>query len=224
MYDSSRLSAAVRQCLGQHAQRPISSVEAALLVPAVNWSTGAADLFMSAALGAAHASQATLHDVCMASSAAPTFFAPHLLRGSPMLDGGLVANNPDMLALHEVARRWPQAADRLEVLSIGTAGAAVLRTPRGAAKGSLGWARDLAMFMIDVQEATAASQARRWLGSRYLRIDHQAGSSETAFDRLDLATDAARSALLQASQHTASSAYAQHRSFIDRMLSDLRAG
>lgn len=222
VYDSGKLSAAIRQCLGEHAARPMDSVEAALLVPAVDWSSGSASLFMSAAFGAAHASGATLHDVCMASSAAPTFFAPHAVAGSPMLDGGLVANNPDMVALLEVVRRWPHAAERLEVLSIGTAGASGLRTPAGAARGGLGWARDLALFMIDVQEASAAAQAQRFLGPRYLRVNHCAVAGGPAFERLDLASDAARSALLQAGHETAVGAYAAQRPFIDRMLSGLR--
>lgn len=225
IYDSGKLSAAIRQCLGQHASRPIAEVETALIVPAVNWSTGEATIFMSAALGAVHSSQATLHDVCMASSAAPTFFAPHVLDGSPMLDGGLVANNPDMVALQEVIRRWPHILDRIELLSIGTAGADSLRPPDEAGKGGIEWARKLALFMIDVQEATAASQAARFLGSRYLRVNHAPGTAGTcgaAFERLDLASDEARTALLQAGHETAANFYLSHRAFIDRMLSGLR--
>ena len=224
IYDSGKLSNAIRDCLGPHASRPIADVEAGLIVPAVNWSTGEAVIFTSLALGAAHASQVSLHDVCMSSSAAPTFFAPHMLGGSPMLDGGLVANNPDMVGLHEVNRRWPHAHDRIEMLSIGTAGADSLRPPDEANKGALGWARALALFMIDVQEATAAAQAQRFLGSRYLRVNHASRSGGPAFERLDLANDGARTALLQAGQDTATSAYATNRPFIDRMLSGLRAG
>lgn len=223
VYDSDRLSKAIKESLGVHASRPIRDVEVALVVPAVNWSTGEAAVFMSAPLGEAHASDATLHDVCMASAAAPTFFAPHSVEGAPMLDGGLVANNPDVLAVHEVLRRWPHAADRVEMLSIGTAGASALRLPDEADQGALSWARKLALFMIDVQEATAATQARRLLGDRYLRLNHDAAAGNAVFERLDLATEAARTALMSAGRETAQRAYAQNRAFIDRMLSGLRA-
>jgi predicted acylesterase/phospholipase RssA len=222
IYDSDRLSDAIKEALGAHASRRIADVEAALIVPAVDWSTGEAVIFMSDRLGTAHSSNATLHDVCMSSAAAPTFFAPYVLDGSPMLDGGLVANNPDMVALHEVHRRWPHASDRIEVLSIGTAGAGSLRPPDGAAKGGLEWARKLALFMIDVQEATAVTQARRFLGDRYLRVNYDASAGGPAFERLDLANDQARTALLQAGRETAQQAYSKHRAFIDRMLSGLR--
>ena len=222
IYDSDRLSAAIKDALGPHAARPIADVETALIVPAVNWSTGEAMLFMSSGFGASFASAATLHDVCMSSAAAPTFFAPYVLDGSPMLDGGLIANNPDMVALHEVNRRWPHAVDRIEVLSIGTAGSDMRRTLDGADKGGIGWARKLALFMIDVQEATAVSQARRSLGDRYLRVNHAIVDGGPAFERLDLANDVARTALLQAGAETAQLAYSQHQAFIDRMLSALR--
>ncbi len=223
VYDSDRLSKAISESLGVHASRPIRSVPVALVVPAVNWSTGEAEIFMSAPLGEAHASDVSLHDVCMASAAAPTFFAPYRVEGAPMLDGGLVANNPDVLALHEVLRRWPHAADRVEMLSIGTAGAGAVRLPDEADQGALAWARKLALFMIDVQEATAATQARRLLGDRYVRLNHDAAAGELAFERLDLASDAARTALMSAGQDIAQRAYVEHRAFIDRMLSGLRA-
>ena len=223
VHDSDRLSAAIRQTLGHHASRPIGDIEVALVVPAVNWSTGEAEVFMSAPLGAAHASRVCLHDVCMASSAAPTFFRPHLIAGAAMLDGGLVANNPDILVLHEVLRRWPHAADRVEMLSIGTAGAGALRLPDEADQGAIAWARKLALFMIDVQEATAATQARRLLGDRYLRLSPDAAAAGPAFERLDLATAQARNALVRAGRETAQLAYTRHRAFIDRMLSVLRA-
>ncbi|EFK97611.1 Patatin, partial [sediment metagenome] len=218
-YDSYRLSEAVKQCLRQYADMPISQVDAALLVPAINWTTGQTHVFMSASLGAAHASNATLYDVCMSSSAAPTFFAPHQAGEGPMLDGGLVANNPDMLVLSEVQRRWPNEIGRVEMLSIGTAGAATPRPPEKAMKSMPGWGRSLATFMMDVQEVTASSQATRLLGSRYLRMNHLPASGEAAFERLDLADDASRSALFRASDATAQEAYKRHRAFIDRMLS-----
>ena len=52
-----------------------------------------------------------------------------------------------------VMRRWQHAVDRIELLSIGTAGADSLRPPEEAGKGGMEWARKLALFMIDVQEA-----------------------------------------------------------------------
>lgn len=221
-YLSSRLSEAVKQCLGQYADMPISRVQSALLVPAINWTNGQTQIFMSAALGQAHASNTTLHDVCMSSSAAPTYFAPHQTGEGPMLDGGLGANNPDMLVLSEVQRRWPSGIGRVEMLSIGTAGASTRRPPDEAMKSLVKWGKSLAIFMMNVQEMTASSQASRILGSRYLRLNYLPTTGEPAFEHLDRADGAARTALLRAGDDTARDAYRRHQAFIDRMLSSLR--
>jgi uncharacterized protein len=219
IYDHDDLSAAIKACLGPHANRSLRDVEAGLVVPAVDWSRGRAEVFMSGAMGVAHAAEVTLHDVCMATSAAPTYFRPHKLNGTPMLDGGLVANNPDVLALTEIMRRWPHMLDRVEMLSIGTAGSDRLRLPDEADRSLAGWARELPLFLISAQEATATSQAERLLGDRYLRINHQPSAGVPAFDQLDVSDDGARTRLLKAAQTTAQKAYAKHRAFIDRMLS-----
>jgi hypothetical protein len=50
-----------------------------------------------------------VRDVCRASAAAPTYFPPHVLRigGArvPLIDGGVVANNPTACAIAEAVRR-----------------------------------------------------------------------------------------------------------------------
>jgi len=222
IYDSGKLSRAVRECLGDHSSRPIADVKAGLVVPAVNWSTGRVEIFTSSYLGAAHASTATLYDVCMSTSAAPTYFKPHKLEGSPMLDGGLVANNPDLVALTEISRRWPHALNRVEVLSIGTAGAQKLRIPAKADRSEMGWARSLVGFMIDVQEASAVAQASRLLGDRYVRVNHRPRTGEIAFERMDVADEEARTLLMSAGKRAAEEAYAEHQAFIDRFLSGIR--
>ncbi|MFH1923071.1 MAG: patatin-like phospholipase family protein [Planctomycetota bacterium] len=49
-----------------------------------------------------------VRDVCRASSAAPTYFPPHVLKVSgakvPLIDGGVVANNPTACAIAEAVR------------------------------------------------------------------------------------------------------------------------
>lgn len=218
VYPAHALSDAISDCLGKHAARSIGSVAVGTVIPAVEWNKGSAQVFTSRPLGAAYASRATLHDVCMATAAAPTYFKPHELDGSAMLDGALVANNPDMMALVEVARRWPHRLQQTEMLSIGTAGSQPLRLTRHANRSQIGWASEMALFMIDAPEATAAHQASRLLGKRYLRVNHQPARGTRAFDRLDVADDAARTALLAAGAETATRAYRDQRAFIDRML------
>lgn len=222
IYEADKLSQAIRACLGRHSDRSIKDVEVGLIVPAVNWPEGRAEVFMSGAMGIAHAAKVTLHDVCMATAAAPTYFKPHKLDGTPMLDGGLVANNPDVIALTEIMRRWPHQLERIEMLSIGTAGSESMRLPERADRSLSGWAREMPLFMIATQEVTASMQAQRLLGERYLRINHRPAAGVPAFDHLDVADDAARAQLLAAGKATAEQAYASQRTFIDRILSARR--
>lgn len=225
LYDAGNLARAIDDCLGKpNARVKLAELNAGLIVPAVDWVNGHTRVFMSAFMGKAHASDATLRDVCLATSAAPTYFDAHHIDGMPMLDGGMAANNPDMLALMEIARRWPHRFARTEMLSIGTAGADTMRKAGKVNKSGARWAPDVANFMITVQESSAAAQAQRLLGERYLRVNHLPTRSHPAFDNMDVANDGTRTVLLEAGTVAATAAYTSHTAFIDRMLTDQRRG
>jgi uncharacterized protein len=217
LYDSGHIDEAIDDCLGSMADTKLSELERGLLVPAVDWVGGRVQLYMSGYFGKAHASKATLRQVCLATSAAPTYFKPAEVDGMPMLDGGLAANNPDSLALLELARLKPDRMPFLEMLSIGTAGADDGRSVKTANRSGLGWAPDIAVFMIDLQERLAASQAARMLGNRYLRVNHP-GSASKVFHEMDVADRQAREQLLMAGEEAASAAYRASSAFIDRFL------
>lgn len=219
LYDADHLKKAVEDCLGrQHAKTPLKDIKKGLIIPAVNWVSGQTEVFLSGFLGKAHASDATLQDVCLATAAAPTYFRPHELDGMPMLDGGLAANNPDIVTIIEIARRWPERFARMQMLSIGTAGADAVRLPTKANRSGLEWAQTLPNFMISVQESSAAAQAKRLLGDRYVRVNHVTTRHDPAFDNLDLATNDTRQTLLDAGMKTAKDAYQNHQALIDRIL------
>lgn len=46
-------------------------------------------------------------DVALATSAAPTYLPAHELRGLQLIDGGVVANNPSIVAVTEAAANMP---------------------------------------------------------------------------------------------------------------------
>ena len=222
LYDSDHLAKAVDDCLGAHAGTKLAAIEQGLVVPAIDWLAGRVEIYLSAYFGKASAANASLRDVCLATSAAPTYFDPADVDGAPMLDGGLAANNPDTLALLEIVRRHPGILPRVEMLSVGTAGADRPRTVQGASRSGIGWAPDLATFMIDVQERTAAAQAARLLGERYVRVNH-AGAASDAFTRMDVANEIARTELMRAGSEAAAAAYRSSSAFVDRFFSEDRA-
>lgn len=108
------------------------------MVPAVNLSTGKPQFFKTP-----HNPDFTrdgalkLIDAALATSAAPTFFAPHHCEdlGSYFADGGLVANNPSYIGFLEVFRDmksdFPDVAHKdIHILNIGTTGEEYSLSPR----------------------------------------------------------------------------------------------
>ncbi|KAF3438922.1 hypothetical protein FNV43_RR17197 [Rhamnella rubrinervis] len=112
------------------------------------------------------AKDALLSDVCIGTSAAPTFLPAHYFEtkdkdGKPysfdLVDGGVAANNPTMMAITEISKEiamsygkefpeiTPMDSTRMLVLSLGT-GAPKHEEKYSAAKaskwGSLGWIFD----------------------------------------------------------------------------------
>lgn len=109
----------------------------------------------------------------------------------------------------------------VEMLSIGTAGGDRIRAPEKASRSGLGWAPDLATFIIDVQESTASTQAAGLLGDRYLRVN-RVGAPSKAFAAMDVANEGTRNALMKAGRDAAAAAYKSSGAFIDRFLSEDR--
>ena len=59
-------------------------------------------------------------DVALATSAAPTFFPVHRIGGELFADGGLFANSPDRMALHEALHFFEKPTEEISMLSVGT--------------------------------------------------------------------------------------------------------
>ena len=218
LYDSKALGAAVDECLGRWADKPMRNVPVGLVISAINWVTGRTQVFTSRPLGASMASSASLRDVCLATAAAPTYFEPHLIDKTPMIDGGLVANNPDALVVFEAARRWSDALDRMEVLSIGTAGVGSGAMAATVPKAGREWAGSIVPFIISAQERLACDQVAGLLGTRYLRINHEPGAGQQALSEMDR-VDASMTTTLQAlGKQAAEDAFRAHRARLDRLM------
>jgi patatin-like phospholipase/acyl hydrolase len=93
-----------------------SGMATQLLITSVNLTARTACLFRSTDTEC----NASLIDIALATSAAPTYFPEHMVDSTIMIDGGLVANAPDMLCVIEALKS--AKLDEIRVLSIGTAG------------------------------------------------------------------------------------------------------
>lgn len=116
----------------------LGQVETALLIPAVNLSTGQPVIFRS---WERRYQELRLVDVVLASAAAPTYLPRHRIGRDWFADGGLVANGPALLAARDMARIFEVPVPRQRIVSIGTTFAAPPADwPRWAGWGLLGWA------------------------------------------------------------------------------------
>ena len=95
--------------------------EKRLVIPSINADTGAPYLYKTP-----HSFQYkndwrhSTVDIALATSAAPTFFPVHINQdGLPLIDGGLWANNPIMVAVLEAYCILKQPFEDIRILSLG---------------------------------------------------------------------------------------------------------
>jgi predicted acylesterase/phospholipase RssA len=113
-------------------------------------------------------------EVAMATSAAPTYFPVHRINEEIYADGGMFANSPDMIAVHEAERFLGVDRNEISVLSVGTTTTAFAFSDSGDLDlGLIGWMKGqrLTGVMIGSQQAITNDMMRHMFGERYVRID-----------------------------------------------------
>jgi uncharacterized protein len=102
--------------------------------------------------------------VALATSAAPTYFRPLEHRGYTLVDGGVWANNPVMLAVIEALVCFDLERDQIDVLTLGCGeDPYVISDDQINAGGKLAWA-DIVFAAMRLQSLAATNQARLLLG------------------------------------------------------------
>jgi uncharacterized protein len=110
-------------------------------------------------------------DVAMATSAAPTIYRALDTGGYRLIEGGVWANNPLMLAIVEAMICYDVPRERIKVLSIGCGDDPYYVTRRMAGGGLWQW-RYVIGAAMRAQSLAATNQARLLLGPRnVVRID-----------------------------------------------------
>ncbi|GJM17870.1 MAG: patatin [Phycisphaeraceae bacterium] len=125
-------------------------------------------------------------DVARATSAAPTFFEPAMIRAIEgaredyyaLVDGGVFANNPAMCAIAEaVGPKYDRPMSDVVVASLGTGHTnRPIRLGEARGWGLAGWVRPVLSVMMDGMADSVAYQCQQILPStgverRYCRID-----------------------------------------------------
>lgn len=99
--------------------KTLAECRTAVIVPAVSRTTGRPVIFKTPHHPDFGNCQESLVDVALASGATPGLFHSHAFGGTDYCDGGLVANAPGLLAVHEAERYFGVPRSAVHVLSIG---------------------------------------------------------------------------------------------------------
>ncbi|WP_280529919.1 CBASS cGAMP-activated phospholipase [Methylobacterium bullatum] len=158
-------------------------------------------------------------DVALATSAAPTYFPIHCIDDELYADGGMFANSPDMVALHEAEHFLKKDRSEIRILSVGTTTAAFAFSASTKLRlGSWGWMQDqrLPTVMIGSQQAMTNDMLSHMLPGAYLRIDHEQSPDQRRELALNCASYQAQKNLRAAA--TASAQEASKSSLLRTML------
>jgi predicted acylesterase/phospholipase RssA len=170
--DAKPLRAAVDAILGAQAALAFADLPAPVMVIAIDAATARPRIFRSARLTAHVRDETSVRDAALATSAAPSFFPAHGADNTTYVDGGLIANSPDLALAAEAVRLFGVGLDALNLCAIGTAGSPRDGVVTGG-PGKVSWVmkHDLVTLTIDAQARLAEEQVDRLLPSGILRID-----------------------------------------------------
>lgn len=197
-YDGTVLRDRIEAVVGKDTR--LGDARTRLLIPSVNMTKGSVQMFKTAhhpnymndyKLSAA--------DVAMATAAAPLYFPMARVENSNFIDGGVVANAPDMCAVHEAVHFLDQKMEDISVLSVGTTTSKFsLPSSLGRDFGQKLWLENgrLVSTILSSQQQLVDFMLKHQLGDRYVRFDEQPSPEQTADLGLDLATASRRQTLL----------------------------
>ena len=200
-YSADGLKNAIAEILGDKAGARLGEVSPGLVVTAVNQTTHMPAVFLSGPGN--EYEDVRLLDAALATSAAPTYFPEHSIGTSNFIDGGIIANAPDLLALIELKRRTGQDFTNIRLLSIGTAAGVNedrYRDPRGFGGLRLlmpTWlgGRNLMHTVLVAQEHMALKYAKNALNDAFIRIDKEPSGPQQKVIALDKTGDEASNTL-----------------------------
>lgn len=192
--------------------QPIEGQALRLLVTAVDVHAHRTRVIGGKGLGDNEPAGITLREAVLASAAAPTYFPARQSGGRLLVDGGLVANAPEWIALAYGRKRLATPLEDLYLLGIGTAAPDPASTTAGnPGKGIFGWllsTRGLVQLTLNSQEDLTVRQVTALAGDRYLRVDARPSPEQAKYLALDRADTKARKTLLD----LADAAFEQYRS------------
>lgn len=176
-------------------EKTIKNLNRRIIIPAVNGTSGAPKFYKTPH----HENfkidgNRKLKDVGLATSAAPTYFSPYLMHDSHMVDGGLIANGPALVAYHEATHFLGVKPEELHILGVGTMGSKrVLNSDRifqgwGYLTG-WGLGRRLIDMTLSANEGMHNFMVKHLLADRFILLDEPLTPDQSKSITLDNASN-----------------------------------
>lgn len=183
----------------------IGDLKHPVAIPSINYTTGSPVVFKTPH----HKDfkrdwRQKIVDVALAASAAPTYFKRHRIGNSEYIDGGLFANNPSLIGLHEADKFFECSMIEVKILSIGTLSSKKTINPETNKKGGLtDWgegkfyeaAQNIMDITLSSQQLFLNQIVRHRIGNNLVVIDNILTESSSSYVGLDKATDSAKEIL-----------------------------
>jgi uncharacterized protein len=185
--------------VGKHdlLEAPIEASKLKLVVTAVSVSASEPRIYGGNRISFQKHPKITLREALLASAAAPTYFKAKVAADETLVDGGLIANAPDVVALGLLQRRFGTTLPNCHVLSVGTCAPARQKlAAQEKDSGIAGWARQVVDLTLASQQRLSIEVMSQLLGNRFVRIDTvPSGPNARFINELDAADTGATMAL-----------------------------
>lgn len=125
-------------------------------------------------------------DVAMATSAAPLYFPAARVDGHRLIDGGVWANNPSVVAIAEAVSMLNMPLSAIRVLNVGTIDQLTHHPKRRDRGGLLQWAKPITPLILTAGSRGGQGIAEHLIGkSNYTRFDALVPGGLYALDSAD---------------------------------------
>lgn len=197
-YKVEPLQAAIAEILQGKEKQMLNAMQQVLAIPAVSHTRATPRILRSKGLARAKADDVSVIEAMLASAAAPTYFPARRLGKETVVDGGIVANAPEMVAIADAMQFLNIPLKDIHVLSVGTASINLARPAADEGKpGTVGWMAKRQLFQVTMQaqEKLIRDQCGALLGDRYLHINVEPAPAQAKVLRLDNAEEEAADTL-----------------------------
>jgi len=184
IYDADALRTALTKVLGE---RLLGESVKRLVIPAWDVQRGAVHIFKTP-----HHERLvrdwrlSMVDIAMATSAAPLYFPAARVDGHRLIDGGVWANNPSVVAIAEAVSMLGVPLASTRVLNVGTIDQLTNHHKRLDRGGLLNWAKPIAPLILNAGSRGGQGIAEHLIGKdSYARFDARVPGDLYALDSAD---------------------------------------